>query len=148
VRDLLRDASRTALVLVTLAEDMPTTETRELARANDRLLKVPLGALVVNGLWPDGFETDPDQREIFRALERAGGAGSDPVLAPLCVRAHTAQERRRLNDRCLDRLAIEVPAPQLHLPYLFRPRFGAAELGELSETLGRQLDALVAEDAA
>ncbi|HEY3359809.1 MAG TPA: ArsA-related P-loop ATPase [Polyangia bacterium] len=148
VSELMHDAARTAMVIVTLAEDLPVSEARDFYRANEELLKLPLSAIVVNQLWPRVFDEVSGPGAVFRQLEKTGCGVGDPMLGPLCERARTAHERRRLNDRYLERLAIEVPVPQLHLPYLFRPQFGAAELTDLAGVLDEQLAALQAEDAA
>jgi anion-transporting ArsA/GET3 family ATPase len=138
VRELLSDAARCALVLVTLAEDLPATETLELHRTNEHLLKIPLGAVVVNQLWPD----HPEPAGVFDVLARSGCGHADPLLEPLCERARITDARRRLNEHYLELLRRELPAPLLRLPYLFRPAFGAAEQAELAALLAPQLAAL------
>ena len=139
VSDLLHDASQTAMILVTLAEDLPASETSDLYQANERLLHIPLGPLCVNQLWPNDFAGTEGTARIFDLMEQQRCGGGDPVLAPLCARARTARFRQRLNERYLLSLAQAVPLSQVHLPYLFRPRFGAAELEELSQVLEAEL---------
>jgi anion-transporting ArsA/GET3 family ATPase len=146
VSELLHDASRTAMLIVTLAEDLPVSEARDLYRANEQLLKIPLGAVVVNQLWPELFKDPAGAGGVFAQIQKTGCGHADAVLQPLCERARVASARRELNDRYLERLAIEVPLPQIHLPISFRPRFGAAELTELAQVLARQLTALASEE--
>jgi len=136
VRELLTDASQCAMLLVTLAEDLPAAEAIDLHRQNERLLKVPLGAVVVNQLWPGDFDGGGS---IYGVLERSGCAHADPVLEPLCERARITRARRLLNERYLETLRQEIRAPQVRLPRLFRPTFGAAELDEIADQLATQL---------
>jgi anion-transporting ArsA/GET3 family ATPase len=136
VRELLTDASQCALLVVTLAEDLPVAEAIDLYQQNERLLRIPVGAVVVNQLWPDDFSGDEN---IFGCIERTGCMHADPVLAPLCERARVTRARRRLNEQHLEQLRQGIPAPQLKIPLLFRPQFGAAELREVSDALAAQL---------
>jgi anion-transporting ArsA/GET3 family ATPase len=136
VHELLTDAAQCALLVVTLAEDLPTAEAIDLYRQNERLLKIPLGAVVVNQLWPGDFDGGGS---IYGVLERSGCAHADPVLEPLCERARITHERRRLNERYLETLRREIPGPQLQLPRLFRPTFGNEELEDLVDLLDAQL---------
>ncbi|HZS40860.1 MAG TPA: ArsA-related P-loop ATPase [Polyangia bacterium] len=134
---LLRDPLRSALVLVTLAEDLPSNEAVELKRKIDATVKMPWGPLVVNLLYPPRFATGPSARAVQSLPEDVG----DPELQPLVSSARTAQRRRALNDRYLERLKRDVPLPQVHLPYLFTPRFDYAALEELSRRLEGQVAA-------
>ncbi len=56
--ELWHDPARTALVIVTLAEDLPARETAELAAAARGPLGLPLGPLVINAL-PTGALSAP-----------------------------------------------------------------------------------------
>jgi anion-transporting ArsA/GET3 family ATPase len=134
VHELLTDASQCALLVVTLAEDLPVAEAVDLHHQNEKLLKLPLAAVVVNQLWPDDFGGG-----IFGTIERSGCAHADAVLEPLCARARITRSRRRLNELYLETLRQEIPAPQLHLPLLFRPSFGAEELEDIADLLDAQL---------
>src|SRR5207245_3250705 len=55
---LFQDPATCAVVLVTLPEEMPTSETIELARALTRELKLPIGKVVVTGVLPPLFSLD------------------------------------------------------------------------------------------
>ena len=60
--ELLRNEETASVVLVTLPEEMPTSETIELAASLTGELKLPIGRVVVNGVLPPLF-----------SKERAGG---------------------------------------------------------------------------
>lgn len=112
VAELIGDAARTALVVVTLAEEMPATEALELRESMiERLGRAP-DLLVVNQLYPP--------------IEQKGG-GNDLAL-------DLWRRRRRLNETELARLDAGWPEPQVELPFL------ALERGpELVEALGAEL---------
>jgi hypothetical protein len=142
-QELLRDATRSALVLVTLAEDMPSNEAIELAKKQLQLVGMPFGPLVVNMLYPPRFLTGPSARAIDGFPEELASiavddAGAAP-LVPLVSAARTAKRRRELNDRYLERLARDLPLPQIHLPYLFTPHFGPDALEDLAQRLDGQV---------
>lgn len=132
---LMRDPKRTALSIVTLAEDLPSNEAVELAQRLAAKVGTPLGPLVVNALYPPRFAGGPSAR----ALQALPEVVEDPELEPLLRAARTAARRRALNDHYLERLRRDLPQPQIHLPYLFSPDFGQAAIEELSVRLEAQL---------
>jgi anion-transporting ArsA/GET3 family ATPase len=135
---LLRDPKRAAMVLVTLAEDLPSNETVELAKKQAATVQMPLGPLIVNQLYPPRFVTGPSARAVESMPVDVG----DPALQALVDSARLAQRRRALNDRYLEQLKRELPLPQVQLPYLFAPDFGSQAIDELSNRLEGQVLAL------
>jgi anion-transporting ArsA/GET3 family ATPase len=138
---LLRDPARTAAVVVTLAEDLPSNEAVELATQIRKRIEMPLGPLVVNQLYPPRFQTGPSAHALDALPEEVG----DEALQPQVTSARTAQRRRALNDRYLEQLKRELPLPQIHLPYLFREDFGPEAVDELSRRLEGQVLAVADE---
>jgi anion-transporting ArsA/GET3 family ATPase len=130
MRDLFRDAARTAFVIVTLAEDLPARETAELARTARGPLALPLGPLVVNGLPPAG----PTRPEVQAVLERAGvtgDAGLDATLAGATLLA----ARRREAEQVLETLRTDPGLPIIELPRLPTTDLGPTEVDELAKIL-------------
>ena len=134
-RELLTDPARSSMALVTLAEDMPVNETIELAASARDKIGIALGPLIVNQLFPPRFVTGPSSRALGLMAETTGDERIDPLLA----RSRIAQRRRAINDRYLERLRTTLDLPQVQLPYLFAPNFGAEPLEELSKRLEAQL---------
>jgi hypothetical protein len=93
---------------------------------------------VVNALYPPRFSHGPSGRALHALPEEVG----DPALQPLVTSARTAERRRALNDRYLDRLRTELQLPQAQLPYLFTSEFGPKTLEDLATRLDAQLGAL------
>jgi Mrp family chromosome partitioning ATPase len=123
---LFRDPTRTAFVIVTLAEDLPARETAELARTARDGLHLPLGPLVVNGLPPAG----PAKEEVQAVLGLAptGDAALDATLAGAALLA----ARRREAEVVLETLRKDPGLPMIELPRLPTTDLGPAEIDELA----------------
>ncbi len=114
--DLFRDPARCQVVLVTLAEEMPTTETLELAAALQGDLGIPVGRLVVNGVTTPLFS-----REERETLIAAGAADHTPgtnLDEGLREAAAARSERETQQARQMKRLAEGLGLPTTYLPFL------------------------------
>lgn len=126
---LLRDPARTAAVVVTLAEEMPTTEARELAGKLEGLGIHPQRVLV-NQVATDHLPAGSAGAKVLTALE---GAPPTPPLDAIAAQAGMARARRALNQHYLTEIALTVPAPSHAVPYLARTRLGPAEIALLAK---------------
>ena len=129
VQALLRDPARTAGVIVTLAEEMPTQEARELT-AKLTALGIQPQRVLVNQVAHDHIPVGSAAAKVLDALE-AGAA--EPPLDAIIAQAGMARARRMLTQHYLTDIALTVPAPSHPLPYLARPRLGAADIAALSK---------------
>jgi hypothetical protein len=125
MHDSLVDPAVTAVVLVSLPEELPVQETLELGEALRNGLGLPLGAVVLNQAVPSRF----------REEDRAALTGR-PGLAALVDgyeedASHTIEAERRLSG-------MELPV--LHLPRLTVPELGRGEVEMLGATLVRELE--------
>ena len=125
MHDSLVDPAVTAVVLVSLPEELPVQETLELGEALRSGLGLPLGAVVLNQAVPSRF----------REEDRAALTGR-PGLAALVDgyeedASHTIDAERRLSG-------MELPV--LHLPRLTVPELGRGEVEMLGATLVRELE--------
>ncbi|RMH44469.1 MAG: ATPase [Deltaproteobacteria bacterium] len=133
LHDLLLDRRRTAVVMVTLAEEMPTNEAREVAEVLREDLGLEVTHLVVNQLYPNFF---PDGSPAARTLAALRDSGTDDGdLAALTAHGALGHSRRRLNERYLDILRRDIDAPRAELPLLFAPSLTAGHIDELAERL-------------
>jgi len=132
VLDLLGDAERCQVMLVTLPEETPVNELVETAFNLEDRVGVSLGPVVVNGMYPSlpGLGTDPAvaAKEAATTLRR-GEAGS------LAEASAFRRERMALQAQQVARLAEQLPLDQLHLPYLFDAELGPAQLDQLADAL-------------
>ena len=107
---LLTDPEATLVVLVTLAEDMPITETIELA-AGLADIGLPAGRIVVNAILPPLFSVE--ERHALEALQIPA---SDDVGDAVLLSARSRAIRERNQADCLKRLASQLSQPTSYLP--------------------------------
>jgi anion-transporting ArsA/GET3 family ATPase len=142
VLELLTDAERCQVVLVTLPEETPVNELIDTGYHLEDRVGVSLGPVVINGVIPErpGLDVDPDA-----AAEQAGVSLRPGEADELRAAAVFRAQRRAVQAEQLDRLAGSLPLPQLQLPYLFGGGLGAAELTLLADAL---LDGVTALEGA
>jgi anion-transporting ArsA/GET3 family ATPase len=145
VLELLTDPRRCRVMLVTLPEETPVNELIETAFSLEEDVGVALGPVVVNGVYPElrGLGADPRA-----AAEAAGVHLLDSEAEMLAAAAEFRERRRSIQDRQLDRMATELPLPQLRLPYLFTTDLDRDGLELLAAELFEGLKALEAEEGA
>ena len=139
VLEMLTDHTRCRVVLVTLPEETPVNELVDTAFNLEDRVGVGLGPVVVNGLYDDivGVRTAP--------AEAATAAGVDLSAADADALGQAAafrNDRMRLQQEQLTRLADRLPLPQIRLPFVFTTEIGPAELDALADRLLRELEAL------
>lgn len=140
VMEMLTDAERCQVVLVTLPEETPVNELIETAYNLEDQVGVALGPVVVNGLYPDrpGLAIDP----VTAAAEAGVGLRAGEAEA-LTAAADFRRHRVQLQTEQVARLADQLPLPQLRLPFLFGAELGPAELDLLADRLVEQLATVV-----
>lgn len=126
VLELLHDAQRCQVVLVTLPETTPVNEVVETAFALEDDVGVQLGPVVVNGVdLDDPLPDDADARAAVRHLEPA-------IASALLDAAAFRRSRRAMEAGEIARLATELPIPKVTLPA--RPAAGltSVDIGHLA----------------
>lgn len=133
--NMLSDPDRTAMWIVTLAEEMPAAEAADLFHEARHDLGITPSRLVVNCLYPPDFE-DPSSSAL---LDRASAADQQTGLAPLTAAARTVRARRLINRRFLDLLEHKIPLPRVELPHLFCQELDRAALDRLAAIIEQEL---------
>jgi anion-transporting ArsA/GET3 family ATPase len=142
--DILGDPATTGCVIVAAPEEMPVSETLELAGRLRTDTVVDLAAVVVNRVLPELFgRSEEEVFESLRTPERAAAlaeAVGGPVQ-PLLDGAELAVTLRRTRSGHLARLREELPAgtPLLYVPYLFQRSHGVRATRQVAEHLGEEL---------
>lgn len=126
---MLRDPKTAGIVVVTIPEEMPTTETEELVAHLREGLLMPPAVLIVNQALPPLFE---GRQEL--AQKAADALEQVPAFAPLghAIRARVARET--IQQRMMERLAA-LHTPRAVLPALPVERMRRAHLQALAKTL-------------
>jgi anion-transporting ArsA/GET3 family ATPase len=133
---LRRDAERawtlfqnpllTAVVVVTVPEELPTTETLELVAAVRGELNMPLGALVINNVVPTLFSDEERDQLIASGTERAAPPG---IVGAAVRRA----QKERLQAESFERLRAIGDLSHIELPHLLEDAATPKAIGMLAE---------------
>ena len=152
VVELLSDPARCRVVLVTLPEELPVSETIESAYTLEDKAGVQLGPVIVNACDPEPSGLDRPAAEVVAEVVAAAGLEADAV-APAHVAALEAARQFRLarhgvSTEQLERMRRELPLPHLLVPRVEGDHIGAAETKVLADALAAAVGALVPEGAA
>ena len=125
VLELLTDAERCEVMLVTLPEETPVNELIDTAFHLEDRVGVNLGPVIVNGLYDEvrGLDLDP-----LAAASAANTTLRDGEEESLAAAATFRRHRMELQREQVARLAAGLPLPQLHLPYLFNADIGPTDV--------------------
>ncbi len=159
VVDFLSDGTRCRVMLVTIPEEMPVSETIEAAFQLEDRVGVTLGQVVVNECLAPLPPVDILSRENRSAFIKSLGkrydmpppmhktiVPSSEIVEAMLSAAVFHESRRRQYIEQFEKLADELPLPKLELPYLFSPVQGVEELGLLADALIRGIERLPVSD--
>ncbi len=145
--DMLADPATTAAVIVSAPEEMPVSETLDLAERMRIETDVLLAAVIVNKVLPELFGRS--EEAIFHslrepaALDALAAAVGAPVaqVAPVLDAAQLAVTLRRTRAGHLTRLRHELPknVPLLYVPYLFNRTHGVRSTRAVAEALAAEI---------
>ncbi len=141
---VLSDPASTGVVVVSTPEEMPVSETLQLAGLLREQTTVELASVVVNQVLPELFGRT--EEEIFEQLRRKGTAAELGRLAgggvrPVLEAARLAVTLRRTGAGYLERLraGIDANVPLLYLPILFTKSDGVRTVRKMARSLGDEL---------
>ncbi|MFU8802729.1 MAG: ArsA family ATPase [Bradymonadaceae bacterium] len=131
---LLQDPERTAMVLVTLAEDMPVNETLMLNDVIRDELEMPIGCVMANAVYRPLFD-----EEETRFINKAQAAELPEEISGFLEAARFRTSRIELQQFYLERLEEKGSWPILTVPYYFMDRMSFATINEISDHFLRHL---------
>lgn len=129
VLEMLHDARRCQVVLVTLPETTPVNEVIETAFALEDDVGVQLGPIVVNGV--DRGTELPDADAAVQAVAALDAADAATLLDALAFR----RSRRTMERAELARLESSLPLPHVVLPALPAAGLSPDDIDALAATL-------------
>jgi len=148
IRELLQDPARAALVIVTLAEELPAREALELAAQARGPLAIPLGPLIVNALPSDALSAPAVGAVLAAATASAdaeagarrdpSGGGTPPLRATLRMAA-SVRAHREAAERVLAGLKRDLGLPMITLPRIPTAEIGPSIIAELTPHLAEQI---------
>ncbi len=142
--DILANPSKTGVVIVSTAEEMPVNETLDLSQRIYSETKVKLVGIVVNQVLPELFSHQ--EEELFEKLridpyfdKLKGVLKGDPT--PIFDAARLAVTLRRSRASHLERLRSEINknVPLLYLPYRFNRSEGLKSVRTTATYLSDEL---------
>ncbi len=141
VLEMLSDARRCQVLLVTIPEETPVNEAVETADTLRDRVGVTLAGIVVNGLYPmlDGLDADPEKAAAVQEVHLLDGE-ADVLQAAATFR----RQRQELQQEQMERLTAALPLPQIVLPAIFQVDLGIADVDRLAEALAEGVAVLPA----
>ncbi len=138
VKELLVDPTRTATVMVTLAEEMPVNEAVELEGKLTALGIVPQ-AVVVNQVFPRHF---PHGTPVARVLDALVADHTTSPLTEVAAHGSLSRDRRALNEHYLADIRARTRIGVTELPMVFAEQLAPQHVAELGADLEQKLGAL------
>jgi len=136
--DLLCDPERTAVNLVTTAEEMPVNETVEMYQRVRDELRMPLGHLFVNRTHHTTFDAATLDR-LERQLPKLRDPDVRAAAAEAVNRMREEMGWSSINRTYLERLADEVRLPRSEVPFIFTEEFGVEQVRVVAAEIGASL---------
>jgi anion-transporting ArsA/GET3 family ATPase len=134
---LLTDLKRTAVVLVTIPEEMPTSETIDLAgRFVEETGITPFG-LIINQLQPRQLSGEVGQefKELVRGPGRQAFLEQYPDGGPLIEAGEILLDERSRADQLKGLLRRRLKLPTLEVPTIYQRKHGFAFTRALARTM-------------
>jgi len=144
VLEMLNDPNRCQVMMVTLPEELPVSETIESAYTLEDKAGVQLGPVIVNACDPEPVGLERSAAEVAR---EAGVDVPASHLAALEEARCFRLARHAVSAEQLERLARELPLPHLLVPALRAESIGPAETATLAHALAEAVKAWVPEPA-
>ncbi|WP_438025495.1 ArsA family ATPase [Sorangium sp. So ce233] len=134
---MFRDPARSGVVVVTLPEEMPATETVELVAEVRGELGLPVHRLIINGVLPPLFS--PEERRALLAdpgrLDIEAPSRAAHTVESVVVAGARRSMRESVQHESLARLRRELDLPTVILPFLFDAASTVAGTRMLAERL-------------
>ena len=151
--DLLRDPQRTRVHLVTLAEEMPVSETLETSAALHDRVGISSGAVFANAVYSKLFT--PAEAKSLESLDRdpmvtalvteAKGVGLDldpGDIDALVGYARFLEARRSIQNVHLKKLDKGTEEPVVELPFLFSAGLALPDIETLADRIEAEIEQL------
>jgi anion-transporting ArsA/GET3 family ATPase len=136
VLSLLRDAQRTALVVVAVPEEMAVVEAMEFHQMAVEQVGMTAAAVVLNACHERRFSKGQEAEVLRLSAQSAGGRLPGGVeLAEALGAARRFIRRERLTRFYQARLRRAMPLPLVSLPYLFVDQIGPRQVEALADRL-------------
>lgn len=149
---MLRDPKRTRVHLVTLAEEMPVSETLETSAAINTRLGMSQGTTFANAVYSQLFsreeekklEVAEEERPFENMLLEARGVGlniNGDELRALLGYSRFLTARRKIQSVHLRKLRKEIDGDVVSLPFLFSAGLALPDIDTLADVIEESVEA-------
>lgn len=143
---MLRDPERSRVHLVTLAEEMPISETIETSEALDNKIQMNTGAIFANAVYPEHLTASDEKQldsvmedgkpdELRDAASEVGLKLDKEDLEALVGYGRFISARRAIQMKHLRGLKKNVNEPVVELPFLFTAGLALPGVEQLADSL-------------
>ena len=151
--DMLTDPKRSRVHLVTLAEEMPVSETLETSEALEGRLGVPMGPIFANAVYSELLTAEEEKLlqsvledgrpdELVAPAEKVGLNLEEEDLLALAGYARFLEARRSIQQEHLDHLSDGVDEPVIELPFLFSAGLALPDIETLADAIQDRVEEL------
>jgi anion-transporting ArsA/GET3 family ATPase len=142
---LLQDPARTAVLIVTLAEELPVRESLDFRKKILYQLEIPLAGIVINSVYPNPFRSRnhmtlfsrfmADTRDRQLLADQLFPAGQTDTLDMLLREVESRINWRNIHEAHIAYLKEHVREPMIEVPFIG----GGAFTRETLDEIGRYL---------
>ncbi len=151
--EMLRDPKRSRVHLVTLAEEMPVSETLETAEALRTKVGLDPGAVFANAVYQELLKkedeetlervmADENPRELRTRAAEVSLRLDKEDLGALVGYARFLEARREIQAKHLRALRTGVEDPVIELPFLFSAGLALPDIETLADVMEEKVDSL------
>ena len=144
--EMLRDPKRTRVHLITLAEEMPVSETIETSVALESKIGISTGPVFANAIYSELFAPDEKKEleeltehhrldELATEAKAVGLSLDDEDLHSLIGYARFLNARRAIQSMHLKALRKAVNEPVVELPFLFSAGLALPDIETLADSI-------------
>jgi anion-transporting ArsA/GET3 family ATPase len=126
---LLTDKNKTSINIVTLPEELPVNEAKELTNIIENDLKMPLGNLFINSNNCKIFSSQ--ELELYRALSKS----DENDIKTLIKAGDYRLSREKLSQKYIKIALNHIDLPSIIFPYLFVEKFERSDFEYLADIL-------------
>ncbi len=133
IEALLKDSTKTGLLIVSLAEEMPVEETLELREWIQSHLGIEPTGVIINGLFTPLFPHHSDQERCETFFREHN---SNPVMEGLRHSYYMRMKRSELHAHYTQQLQEQLKGlPTVEIPFYFCESIGTTELKDIGERI-------------
>ncbi len=135
ILNVMQDPKLTAINLVTLPEEMPVNETEMLLESVRDELKMPLGYVIINALYPQLFS----EEELKMMDENRPDLEAGDLVANLIDAAQFRNMRHQMQQGYVEQVHERIDLPAAHVDFHFVDHVDFPTIDSIGASLAEQM---------